>query len=199
MAIRPRDRVWDVRGFSKLCESLKAHPTLIAGFLKEYFQVGAEIIFTHHGVLDKYSGDAVMGVFGAFNHKDDDGRQDAVHAVGAAVDMKRQFVPLLAKWTEQWTLYTPQVIEIGLGCGIHTGEALIGNGGTELRDQYTALGPNVNFAQRIESRSLKNQILVSASTQARVKDHFELQDARVINDVKNIPGDFQLFSVVASK
>lgn len=161
--------------------------------------MGAEIIFTHHGVLDKYSGDAVMGVFGAFNHKDDDGRQDAVHAVGAAVDMKRQFVPLLAKWTEQWTLYTPQVIEIGLGCGIHTGEALIGNGGTELRDQYTALGPNVNFAQRIESRSLKNQILVSASTQARVKDHFELQDARVINDVKNIPGDFQLFSVVASK
>jgi class 3 adenylate cyclase len=188
---------WDIRGFSKLCEILKAHPTLIAGFLREYFQAGAEIIFKHHGVLDKYIGDGIMGVFGALNHKNDDGRQDAIHAVTAAAELKRRFAPLLKTWTDQWALYTAQVIEIGLGCGIHTGEALIGNVGTDLRDQYTALGPNVNFAQRIESRSLKNQILVSSSTQARVKDHFELQDAGIINDVKNIPGDFHLYAVNA--
>jgi adenylate cyclase len=190
---------WDIRGFSRLCETLKVHPTLIAGFLKEYFQVGAEVIFKHHGVLDKYIGDGIMAVFGALNHKEDDGRQDAIHAVGAAMEMRRQFELLMKKWLKEWTLYTAQLIEIGLGCGIHTGEALIGNVGTDLRDQYTALGPNVNFAQRIESRSLKNQVLLSASTQVRVKDHFELQDAGVINDVKNIPGEFQLFSVVASK
>jgi adenylate cyclase len=76
---------------------------------------------------------------------------------------------------------------------------LVGNVGTALRDQYTALGPNVNFAQRIKSRSTKNQILISVSTQARIKDHYELQDAGVINDVKNIPSEFRLFSVVAGK
>lgn len=190
---------WDIRGFSKLCESLKAHPTLIGGFLKEYFELAAKVIFDRHGVLDKYIGDGVMGLFGALNHKNDEGRQDAIHAVGAAIDFRRQFNPLLAKWTEQWTLYTPQSIEVGLGCGIHTGEVLVGNVGTDLRDQYTALGPNVNFAQRIESRSTKEQILISSSTQARIKDHYDLQEAGVINDVKNIPGEFRLFSVVAGK
>jgi class 3 adenylate cyclase/ActR/RegA family two-component response regulator len=190
---------WDIRGFSKLCESLKAHPTMISGFLKEYFEIAAKVIFEHHGVLDKYIGDGVMGLFGALNHKNDEGRQDAVHAVGAALDLQRHFIVILKKWTEQWSLYTPQTIDIGLGCGIHTGEVLIGNVGTELRDQYTALGPNVNFAQRIESRSAKNQILVSTPTQVRVKDHFQLQEMIIINDVKNISGEFRLFSITDGK
>lgn len=190
---------WDVRGFSKLCESLKAHSTLIAGFLKEYFEVAATVIFERHGVLDKYIGDGVMGLFGALEHAADQGRQEAIHAVDAAIEFRRRFKMLLEKWTEEWALYTPEKIDIGLGCGIHTGEVLIGTVGTDLRDQYTALGPNVNFAARIESRSAKGQILISASTQTRVKDQFEFQDAGAINDVKNIPGEFRLFSVVGRK
>lgn len=190
---------WDIRGFSRLCESLKAHPTLIAGFLQEYFKMAAETIFHHHGVLDKYIGDGVMGLFGALNHNADEGRQDAIHSVGAALALKHQFEQLLAKWVEQFTLYTPDAIAIGLGCGIHTGEVLVGNVGTELRDQYTALGTNVNLAQRIEARSGKGQILITTSTQARVKEHFELADAGVVNDVKNIAGEFRVFSVDAQK
>jgi adenylate cyclase len=186
---------WDIRGFSKLCESLKAYPTLIAGFLQEYFKIAAEVIFKHHGVLDKYIGDGVMGLFGSLNHSDDEGRQDAIHAVGAALDLNHRFNALVEKWIEQWTLYTPQNIEIGLGCGIHTGEVLVGNVGTDLRDQYTALGPDVNFAQRIESRADKGQILISASTHVRVKDHFEVTASEIISDVKNIPGQFPTFAV----
>lgn len=188
---------WDIRGFSRLCESLKAHPTLIAGFLQEYFKLAAEAIFHHHGVLDKYIGDGVMGLFGALNHNADEGRQDAIHAVGAALTLKHRFGELLGKWIEQFTLYTPDSIAIGLGCGVHTGEVLVGNVGTELRDQYTALGANVNLTQRIEARSAKGQILITTSTQARVKDHFELTDAGVLDDVKNITGEFKVFSVSA--
>jgi adenylate cyclase len=190
---------WDVRGFSKLCETLKAHPSLIAGFLKEYFEEAANVIFDQHGILDKYIGDGVMGLFGALEHKDDQGREDAIRAVGAAIDFKRRFNVLVDKWTTEWTLYTAEKIDIGLGCGIHTGEALVGNVGTDLRDQYTALGPNVNFAQRIEARSARGQILISASTHARVKEHFTVEDAGAISDIKNIPGEFRLFSVLARK
>jgi adenylate cyclase len=190
---------WDIRSFSRLCESLKAHPTLIAGFLQEYSKLAAEVIFHHHGVLDKYIGDGVMGLFGSLNHRADEGRQDAIHAVGAGLALRHRFDELLAKWTEQFTLYTPDRIAIGLGCGMHTGEVLVGNVGSELRDQYTALGASVNLAQRIEARSGKGQILITASTQARVKDHFELTDAGLINDVKNIPGEFRTFSVSAQK
>lgn len=190
---------WDIRGFSKLCESLKAHPPLIAGFLKEYFEVAAAVIFDRHGVLDKYIGDGVMGLFGALEHKEDKGRQDAIHAVGAAIDLRRQFDVLLSKWKSEWTLYTPEKIDIGLGCGVHTGEVLVGNMGTELRDQYTAVGPDVNFAARIEARSSKSEIFVSASTLERVKDHFEFKEAGLLEDIKNIPGKFPIFSIISGK
>ncbi len=189
---------WDIRGFSRLCEILKAHPNQISGFLSEYFKLAAEIIFEHSGVLDKFIGDGVMGLFGALIHNTDEGRQDAVNAVSAALTLNRRFDELLARWTERWVFYTPHSIDIGLGCGIHTGEVLVGNVGTETRDQFTALGPHVNFAQRLEARAKKGTILVSASTQARVRGYFKLEDAGVIDDVKNIPGEFRVFEVGAS-
>lgn len=76
---------------------------------------------------------------------------------------------------------------------------LVGNVGTESRDQFTALGPHVNFAQRIESKANKGQILVSASTKARTSDHFEFNKIYTINDVKHIPGEFDIFEVIKPK
>ncbi len=190
---------WDIRGFSALSEILKAHPILIAGFLREYFKVASEVIFRHQGVLDKFVGDGVMALFGAINGKGPEGRQDAINAARATVEMKGCFEHVLKNWMEQWVLYTPQTIDIGLGCGIHTGETLVGNVGTENRDHFTALGPHVNFAQRIESRASKGQILISASTKARISDHFELKKIGTINDVKNISGNFDIFEIVKTK
>src|SRR5579863_4813157 len=139
---------WDIRGFSRLCESLKAHPSLIAGFLREYSETVARTIFAQRGLLDKFIGDGVMAIFGVLNNGGNDGAADALAAVYSALAVRPKFEELVARWMAQWTLYTPQTIEIGLGCGIHTGEALVGNVGTEFRDQFTALGPNVNFASR---------------------------------------------------
>jgi adenylate cyclase len=96
---------------------------------------------------------------------------------------------------KQWTLYVPDKIEIGLGCGIHTGEVLVGNMGTDFRDQFTALGPSVNFASRIEARAASGQVLISQSTESRVKDEFKIESAGEISDIKNIPGTFPLFEV----
>ncbi|MBA7591222.1 Adenylate cyclase 2 [subsurface metagenome] len=190
---------WDIRGFSGLCEILKEHPTLISGFLREYFQMSSEAIFNNGGVLDKFIGDAVMALFGAFNSKEDRGKNDAINAVNSAIYMKERFKELFDRWMKEWELYTPQTIEIGLGCGIHTGEALVGNVGTETRDQFTALGPHVNFAQRIESRAEKGQILISTTTKARVVGKFRLKKVDTISEVKNIPGEFDIFEVVKHK
>lgn len=190
---------WDIRSFSALSEALKAHPDLIASFLKEYFKIASEVIFKHHGVLDKFIGDCVMALFGALNGNDQEGRHDAINAVRAAIEMKESFIQIQKKWIEQWTLYTPQNIEIGLGCGIHTGEAIVGNMGTDNRDHFTAIGPHVNFAQRIESRADKGQILISACTKARISDYFELTKIDTFKDVKNIPGSFDIFEVVKPK
>jgi class 3 adenylate cyclase len=186
---------WDIRGFSLLCEILKAHPTLIAGFLRDYCDTAATTIFKHFGVLDKFIGDGVMALFGVLREGEGD-REEALQAVRAACDFRDRFDTVLKRWLEEWKLYTPHKIDIGLACGIHTGEALVGNFGTDFRDQFTALGPNVNFASRIEARAKSRQILVSQSTEARIKDKATLEAAGEINDIKNIPGTFNLFSVL---
>lgn len=188
---------WDIRGFSYLCEVLKAHPTLIAEFLKEYFEEASRTVFRHDGVLDKFIGDGVMALFGVLNRKSDDGQSDAKNAVQAALDLRERFARLKKKWGEKWQKYTPQSVEIGLGCGIHSGEVLVGNVGTEFRDQFTALGPHVNFTARIEGRSKSGQIILSQSTQTRLKKHVRLASAGKIDDIKNIPGEFKLFEVKA--
>jgi len=154
-------------------------------------------VFRHSGVLDKFIGDGVMALFGVLNHKDDRGFEDAKNAVSAGLDLCLRFDAVLSKWMEQWQLYTPQKIDIGLGCGIHTGEALVGNVGTDFRDQFTALGPHVNLAARIEGRAKHGQILVSQSTESRIKSEFELSPAGIIDDIKNIPGEFKLYEVKA--
>lgn len=187
---------WDIRGFSRLCESLKAHPTLISGFLRDYCDLGAKTIFQHNGVLDKFIGDGIMALFGVLDQEEDEGKAAALAAVQAAIDFRIKFESIVNKWMEQWVLYVPDKIEIGLGCGIHTGEALVGNVGTDFRDQFTALGPHVNFASRIEARSRSKQILLSQSTEARVKPKILATQVGTIDDIKNIPGVFAVYEVV---
>ncbi|MFZ6012141.1 MAG: adenylate/guanylate cyclase domain-containing protein, partial [Bacteroidota bacterium] len=186
---------WDIRGFSLLSEILKAHPDLVAGFLKEYFEVASDVIFEYNGVLDKFIGDGVMALFGALNGKDKEGKQDAVNAINAALKLRLEFEKIYKKWFAQWTLYTPQAIDIGIGCGIHTGEVLVGNMGTEIRDHFTAVGPHVNFASRIESKSEKGQIRISSSTRARIDGHFSVELVDTLTDIKNIPGKFEIFAI----
>ena len=186
---------WDIRGFSGLCESLKAHPTLISGFLQDYCELGAKTIFQHNGVLDKFIGDGIMALFGVLNQKDDEGKADAVCAVNAAKDLRARFDHVVKKWVEEWKLYVPDKIDIGLKCGVHTGEVLVGNVGTDFRDQFTALGPHVNFASRIESRAKGGEILVSQSTEARIRGHISTLPLGEISDIKNVPGTFQLYNV----
>ncbi len=192
---------WDIRGFSKLCDILKAHPKLISGFLKEYYELGADVIFKHNGVLDKFIGDGIMAMFGVINHKDDDGTSDAISAVNAAKELKRKFNDLIKSWLHKWKLSIAEndinEIDIKLGCGIHTGEATVGNIETKSRNQFTALGPHVNFASRIESASKLGQILVSSTTEHRVKSDISISLSLFESnfEAKNIKGTFSLYSV----
>ena len=139
-----------------------------------------------------------MAIFGALNSLDsktDEGMQDAVNAVKAAIEFNSGFTTLLDKWINQWGLYTPHKIDIGPGCGIHTGQALVGNLGTETRDQFTALGPHVNFAQRIESITPKGKIWISASTKLRIRENVKVKKVKTVSNIKNITGDFDIFEV----
>jgi adenylate cyclase len=141
----------DVRGFTRLSEH--APPERVVQLLNRYFTAMTEIIFAHGGTLDKFIGDGLMALFGAPKVTP----RDAANAVAAAVAMQRQMVALNAELREAG------LSEIGVGVGLHTGEATVGYIGSERRSEYTAIGDTVNLASRLEAKASGGQILVSAA------------------------------------
>ena len=200
--LKPRKKTitivfWDIRGFSKLCDILRDHPTDVSEFLKDYFKESSEAIFNHQGILDKFMGDNAMSLFGVFDDGSDN--ESATSAVRAAIEMQQRFDKLKREYIEKWQLHTAQKIEIGLGCGIHTGEVLVGNMGTEERADFTAIGAPVNFTQRIESGAKDKQILVSATTAKMVRNECEVKSLYIWDDVKNMPGRYEIFKIVCCR
>lgn len=149
----------DIRGFTGLSEQME--PEALVQFLNSYLSEMIEIIFEHEGTLDKFMGDAVLALFGApVAHGD-----DALRAVKAALAMQRK----LRELNEIWRNDGKPNIKIGIG--ISTGEVVVGNIGSEKRMEYTVIGQDVNYAQRIEAltKELSADILISESTYEKVK------------------------------
>ena len=149
----------DVRGFTRLSEH--APPERVVQLLNRYFTAMTEIIFAHGGTLDKFIGDGLMALFGAPSVTP----RDAANALTAAVAMQRQMESLNAD------LRAAGLIEIGVGIGLHTGEATVGYIGSERRSEYTAIGDTVNLASRLESKALGGQILLSAAAADAAATH----------------------------
>lgn len=144
----------DIRGFTSMSEKLSADE--VSAILNEYFTEIEPIITKHNGVINKFIGDAVMAIFG-------EPIQDENHpknAVRCACDMLTKVEELQGKWLSEGK---PK-IEIGIG--INTGEAFVGNIGSEKRMEYTVIGDMVNLASRIESNNkvYKTNLLISNST-----------------------------------
>jgi class 3 adenylate cyclase len=135
----------DIRGFTELSESMKAEE--VVNFLNGYLSRMTDVIFRHGGTLDKFIGDAIMTVFGAPVRRDN----DELRAVQTAIDMQKAIVDL--------------PISISVGIGVHSGEAVVGNIGSEKRLDYTVIGDNVNLCSRIEglTKYYGTPILISDS------------------------------------
>jgi adenylate cyclase len=153
----------DIRQFTAIAESLP--PEQVVSLLDDYFGVMVEVIFRHHGTLDKFLGDGIMVEFGV---PLDDPVQEQ-HAVMAAIDMQKG----LKKLVERWKMEGKPEIEIGIG--VHTGLAIVGNIGTEKRFDYTAIGDTVNIAASLEqtTKLLKKPILISETTYNAIKSMFK--------------------------
>lgn len=152
----------DIRNFTTLSE--RHTPLEIVKLLDDYFSLQVKVIFTHHGTLDKFIGDAIMAFWGAPLENDN----QEVEAVEAALAM----VEKLEEFRRQQNLP-----EFNIGIGIHTGEAVVGAIGGEQRYDYTVIGDTVNVASRVEGIT-KNRchILVSSSTRDACADHFDFTE-----------------------
>lgn len=153
----------DITGFTPLAERLG--PEQVFEMLNQYFELMIQIVFRHDGMLDKYMGDSIMAVWGAFGEEQD----DALRAVIAAVEMKQAIRDL----NQRRMAEGKDPIETGIG--INTGEVTAGSlgalGGELKRMEYAVVGDSVNLAQRIESHTASTGILISESTYQEVREH----------------------------
>jgi len=153
----------DVVGFTPLTEARDAEQ--VVALLNELFSVLSEIVFRHEGTVDKFIGDCLMAVFGAPASQED----HAARALSAAEDMMRFLETANEEWKEKYD------VEVRLGIGVNSGEAIVGNIGSDKRMEYTVIGDVVNVAARLEAIAQPNQVLVSGATAALVGKKFPLR------------------------
>lgn len=168
----------DIRNFTTITENLP--PEKLTSLLQEYFTEMTKAILETNGVVDKFIGDAIMAFWGA----PIDQENQADLAVEAALKMIKRLNELQLKWQ---ALGFPKV---DIGIGINTGEAIVGNMGSENRFDYTLIGDNVNIASRLEglNKEYKTSIIISESTKKKLTKKLSLSHlGKVIVKGKTIP------------
>ncbi|MEM6795868.1 MAG: adenylate/guanylate cyclase domain-containing protein, partial [Acidobacteriota bacterium] len=174
----------DIRGYSKLCDRLTAQPDVLQGFLFDYYSTASDAVFKHGGILDKFLGDVVMAIFCDDLIGDD--RTGAGPAAAAALRMEDHFERVLRKWRVQWG--GAGALKLGLACAIHSGECLVGNLGTTDREQFTAIGPHVNFAAQLRGLAKGGQIVVSEDAGRTLPPSYRLETLGTLEKIKSLPG-----------
>ncbi|MCB1665182.1 MAG: HAMP domain-containing protein [Pseudomonadales bacterium] len=150
----------DIKGFTTLCES--SAPEAVLTVLNRYLSEITRIIENNSGVVDKYTGDSVMALFGAPLSRGN----DAENAVKAALAIQACMAELNAiNRAEGMAL-------MEAGIGIHTGLVVAGNLGSQNRLNYTVIGDSVNLAARLEglTRKYNTGNIVSDASRAQAPD-----------------------------
>ena len=144
----------DLADFTSLCEKLS--PEGVADVINLYSNEMTRVVMAHGGTVDKFIGDSVMAFWGAPL----DDAEHALHATQAATAMQQALDRLQPRFG---ALGTDRLV---LRVGVHSGPAIVGNMGSDLRFEYTALGDTVNLASRLEAANkvYGTRILLSGAT-----------------------------------
>ena len=152
----------DLRGFTSISETYS--PDEIISMLNRYFELMNTIIYKHNGIVDKLMGDSILAVFGSF----DGAKKDAEDAISCAAEMQ---VAMYKFNRENQRLGMPQLY---MGIGLNTGEVVSSRLGSALYSEHTIIGRDVNLAARIESYTVRGQVLISESTHQFTKSIAEV-------------------------
>ena len=147
----------DVRGFTALSE--RVTPEEVTYIMNRALTAQQSAVAECHGMVDKYIGDAMMAIFGApldlENHED--------WAIKCAKKIQLNMIDLNKEFEAKG------LPPIQIGIGINSGEAIVGNMGSDQRFDYTAIGDAVNIAARLESgtKAAEVDVLIGISTKQR--------------------------------
>jgi adenylate cyclase len=136
----------DVRKFTTISELYKDDPQGLTSLMNRFLTPLSTAIMDNHGTIDKYMGDAIMAFWNAPVELDD----HAAHACDAALQMLIYLDRLNGDLEREAAAAGRAFIPLRVGIGLNTGTCLVGNLGSDLRFDYSALGDPVNLASRIE-------------------------------------------------
>jgi adenylate cyclase len=156
----------DLAGFTTMSERLT--PEAVVALLNDYLSRMTEIILEEEGTVDKFEGDAIMAFWGAPLDQEDQARR----ACRAALRQQAALADLNRSFAEQ------NLPTLSLRIGLHTGEAVVGNLGSQKRFDYTAIGDTVNLASRLEglNKFYRNAVMASDTTVQECGDALEFRE-----------------------
>lgn len=175
----------DLRGFTKIAEGMA--PEVVIGMLNRYFARIIAVIDRHRGIIVDFFGDSVL-VF--FNGLETEISERASDAVRCAWEMQQQ---LEAVSEENQREGLPP---LEMGIGIHTGEVVVGNIGSETRAKYGIVGSAVNETDRIQSTAEGGAIMISEQTYSMVSHRVEV-GPKCQACLKGLEGERDLYQVLA--
>lgn len=149
----------DIRSFTTMSEKMAAAE--VVSLLNRYFTALGKCITKHHGIINKYIGDAIMAIFGAPVAS----QNSAEDAFLAAIDMRKALEKVNKEFEAEGLPY------LKFGIGIHTGPVFAGTIGAENRMEYTVIGDTVNTASRLESlcKNYAVDLLLSEAAAKKLK------------------------------
>jgi adenylate cyclase len=149
----------DIVGFTQLSNTLRSRK--VAEVLNEYLETMTKVVFNNGGTVDKFMGDAILALYGAPEELTPN--EQVRRAINTARGMQRALVNLNRRWLDQGIFETDGRKGVQFRCGIHQGTAVVGMFGSAERADYTAIGPSVNIAARLQAAAVPGTILVSAA------------------------------------
>jgi len=174
----------DIRGFTALTRALP-QSTLI-DLLNRYFSVMCKVIKRHDGIVDKFIGDSIMALFGVPKRRPD----DLQRALACSVEMQQAMVELNRHNGQRGE---PRLYA---GIAINTGQVMAGSFGSGLHSEYTVVGDPVNLVSRIESFSLRGQVLLSEASYRAARHLIETGNVNQVR-VKGIEEPISLYELLS--
>lgn len=164
----------DLKDFSTISEKLP--PETVMAWLNEYLPVMAQEVQNHHGVINKFTGDGLLAVFGVPIPATSEAEvaRDAQHAVACALAMSERLHKLNLSW------FASGLPVVQMRVGIFTGPVMVGSLGGKDRLEYGVIGDSVNTASRLESCEKDRQpsdcrILIAKETLVHLQEEFQVE------------------------
>lgn len=173
----------DVRGFTRFSENLE--PERLMLIINQYLSIASDAINLYQGMVDKYIGDAVTGLFNTQLNPQTDHAQRAVRA---ALTMRAEVLALNQS--------QPPEQRLQFGVGIHTGFAVLGNVGSPERREFAAIGDASELSKLLQENAAQGEIMLSQVTYDQIKDDFECEALAPVKTRGR--GDFTLMYRVIS-